>query len=205
MTNETVYHAMLEKAKLNIDHHTDSSLLYADSAIRIVRLSHIGDTALINLYAIKARSYQSMQKSDSVNVYLDLMQRVATANNDSLAMAEGYLLKGELEADNENVFVAEKYLLKSIPILARKGADVDLAQAYSLYGTMLSGRVEYKSAQTQFLKAYEIYKLLDWAKQEFVGEWRWQLVEISSERRPGRYIFYFESERDYLAFLLKCS
>jgi hypothetical protein len=47
--------------------------------------------------------------------------------------------------------------------------------------------------------------VLEWAKQEFIGEWRWQLVEVSSERRPGRYIFYFESERDYLAFLLKCS
>lgn len=50
-----------------------------------------------------------------------------------------------------------------------------------------------------------IESVLDWAKQEFIGEWRWQLVEVSSERRPGRYIFYFENERDYLAFLLKCS
>jgi hypothetical protein len=50
-----------------------------------------------------------------------------------------------------------------------------------------------------------IEPILDWAKQEFVGEWRWQLVEVSSTHRPGRYIFYFENERDYLAFLLKCS
>jgi hypothetical protein len=50
-----------------------------------------------------------------------------------------------------------------------------------------------------------IESVLDWSKQELIGEWRWQLVEVSSERRPGRYIFYFESERDYLAFLLKCS
>jgi len=50
-----------------------------------------------------------------------------------------------------------------------------------------------------------IESVLGWAKQELVGEWRWQLCEVSSERRPGRYIFYFDSERDYLAFLLKCS
>lgn len=50
-----------------------------------------------------------------------------------------------------------------------------------------------------------IETVLDWAKQEFTGEWRWQLVDVSSTHRPGRYIFYFESERDYLAFLLKCS
>ena len=45
--------------------------------------------------------------------------------------------------------------------------------------------------------------ILDWAKQEFVGEFRWQLVEVSSQNRPGRYIFYFDNERDYLAFVLK--
>lgn len=50
-----------------------------------------------------------------------------------------------------------------------------------------------------------IEQILDWSKKELLGEWRWQLVEISSQNRPGRYIFYFESERDYLAFLLKCS
>lgn len=47
--------------------------------------------------------------------------------------------------------------------------------------------------------------ILDWAKSEFVGEFRWQLCEVSSQHRPGRYIFYFDNERDYLAFLLKCS
>lgn len=50
-----------------------------------------------------------------------------------------------------------------------------------------------------------IESVLDWAKKELVGEWRWQLISVSSTNQPGRYIFYFESERDYLAFLLKCS
>jgi hypothetical protein len=50
-----------------------------------------------------------------------------------------------------------------------------------------------------------IETVLDWSKQELASDWRWQLVEVSSERRPGRYIFYFESERDYLSFLLKWS
>ena len=43
-----------------------------------------------------------------------------------------------------------------------------------------------------------IESVLDWAKKELVGEWRWQLVDVSSTSRPGRYIFYFENERDYL-------
>jgi hypothetical protein len=47
--------------------------------------------------------------------------------------------------------------------------------------------------------------VLDWCKEELTSEWRWQLIEVSSDRRPGRYIFYFDSERDCLAFTMKWS
>ena len=45
--------------------------------------------------------------------------------------------------------------------------------------------------------------VITWCKDELTGDWRWQLVEMSSHQQPGRYIFYFDSERDYFAFLLK--
>jgi hypothetical protein len=45
--------------------------------------------------------------------------------------------------------------------------------------------------------------ILDWCKLELEADWRWQLVEISTDQRPGRYIFYFDGERDFLAFVLK--
>ena len=45
--------------------------------------------------------------------------------------------------------------------------------------------------------------ILDWAKSELLSEWRWQLVDVSTDIRPGRYIFYFDSARDYCAFILK--
>lgn len=51
----------------------------------------------------------------------------------------------------------------------------------------------------------ELDRVLDWAKTELVGDWRWQLVDVSSDRRPGRYIFYFDSERDFFAFTLQWS
>jgi len=50
-----------------------------------------------------------------------------------------------------------------------------------------------------------IERVLDWCKSELTGEWRWQLLEVSSDIKPGRYIFYFDNERDYLAFLMKWS
>jgi hypothetical protein len=45
--------------------------------------------------------------------------------------------------------------------------------------------------------------MLTWCKNELEGDWRWQMVDMSSDIRPGRYIFYFDSERDCLAFTLK--
>ncbi|NBR26243.1 MAG: hypothetical protein EBU08_21150 [Micrococcales bacterium] len=63
-----------------------------------------------------------------------------------------------------------------------------------------------------FDHAHEIVKpfgviehVLNWCKVELRGEWRWQLLEMSSDIKPGRYIFYFDDERDYLAFLMKWS
>ena len=48
-----------------------------------------------------------------------------------------------------------------------------------------------------------IETVLNWCKSELRGEWRWQLLEMSSDRKPGRYCFFFDDERDYLAFVMK--
>ena len=63
-----------------------------------------------------------------------------------------------------------------------------------------------------FKHAFELIKIsgvidevLDWSKAEIANEWRWQLIESSSNTRPGRYIFYFDDSKDYLAFILKWS
>ena len=45
--------------------------------------------------------------------------------------------------------------------------------------------------------------IIAWCKDELVGEWRWQLISVSGADRPGRYCFFFDSERDCLAFTLK--
>jgi hypothetical protein len=48
----------------------------------------------------------------------------------------------------------------------------------------------------------QIDRIIDWCKTELVDEWRWQVVTTSSDRTPGRYIFYFDSDRDAAAFSL---
>lgn len=44
---------------------------------------------------------------------------------------------------------------------------------------------------------------LSWCKTECRAEWRWQMVEMSGQDKPGRYIFFFDSEADYLSFVMK--
>jgi hypothetical protein len=77
---------------------------------------------------------------------------------------------------------------------------------------MLEERVIDSRNRESFLYSREITKpfgeldrVIDWCKTELVGDWRWQLVDVSSDRRPGRYVFYFDSERDFFAFTLQWS
>jgi hypothetical protein len=48
----------------------------------------------------------------------------------------------------------------------------------------------------------QIDRVIEWCKTELTGDWRWQVVATSSDRAPGRYIFYFDSDRDAAAFAL---
>jgi hypothetical protein len=75
---------------------------------------------------------------------------------------------------------------------------------------MLKSPMQYMRDKDSFTHAQEISKefgvlehVLDWCKEELSADWRWQLLSVSSERQPGRYIFYFDSERDCLAFTMK--
>lgn len=45
--------------------------------------------------------------------------------------------------------------------------------------------------------------IIEWAKAELADEWRWQVIRTSSDQLPGSYIFYFDSESDYVAFTMK--
>ena len=49
----------------------------------------------------------------------------------------------------------------------------------------------------------DIDHILAWCKSELVETWRWQMLEMAAPTRPGRYIFFFDSERDCLAFTIK--
>jgi hypothetical protein len=70
-------------------------------------------------------------------------------------------------------------------------------------------QIDHRSRDS-FAHAREVVKgwgglepILDWCKTELEDDWRWQLIDMSSDICPGRYIFYFDSERDCVAFTIK--
>ena len=77
-------------------------------------------------------------------------------------------------------------------------------------GPLLTSPMDYMRDRDSFAHAKEIDKpfgviesVLDWCKEELIAEWRWQLILASTDTRPGRYCFFFDSERDCLAFTMK--
>jgi len=63
---------------------------------------------------------------------------------------------------------------------------------------------------SSFVRSVEIQRawggideVLSWCHEELAADWRWQVLEMSSDIKPGRYAFYFDSERDCCAFTLK--
>lgn len=74
----------------------------------------------------------------------------------------------------------------------------------TLYDDHVIRNAESFNHACEITKPYGVIEsVLAWCKSEMTEDWRWQMIEMSAERRPGRYIFYFDSERDYLAFTLK--
>lgn len=44
---------------------------------------------------------------------------------------------------------------------------------------------------------------LDWCKKELKKDWRWELIDVSTDQRPGCYNFYFDNEKEFLAFIMR--
>ena len=58
--------------------------------------------------------------------------------------------------------------------------------------------------QHEIVKPFgQLDSVLAWCKIELAGDWRWQLIEVSNDHQPGRYRFYFDSDRDCVAFMLQ--
>jgi hypothetical protein len=80
----------------------------------------------------------------------------------------------------------------------------------TLIGKTNLSAVHNTRSKESFRFALEIVKpwgglepILEWCKSELQQDWRWQMIDMSTDQRPGRYIFYFDGEQDCLAFTLK--
>jgi hypothetical protein len=72
---------------------------------------------------------------------------------------------------------------------------------------IIAQRVEQSFAHSiEISKTFGVIdSVIVWCKSEMQGDWRWQLIDTSSDQRPGRYMFYFDSAVDFFAFTMKWS
>ena len=61
----------------------------------------------------------------------------------------------------------------------------------------------FKHAKTIKKPNGTVGQIIDWCKQESKAKWCWQLVDLSTNDHDGEYIFYFDSDSDYVAFIIK--
>ena len=80
---------------------------------------------------------------------------------------------------------------------------MDTLTEFKEMGEFARDRDSFKHSQEIAKPFGTIELVLDWCKKELSGDWRWQLIEVSAAHKPGRYIFYFDQERDYFAFVIK--
>ena len=66
-------------------------------------------------------------------------------------------------------------------------------------------RESFRHAQEVIKPCGVLDDIIAWCKSECKQDWRWQLIDMSTDIKPGRYIFYFDSEQDYFAFYMKWS
>lgn len=60
--------------------------------------------------------------------------------------------------------------------------------------------------QSECLLPYgQLDSVLSWCRSECSAEWRWKMKESASDIKSGQYGFYFDSERDVVAFSLQWS
>ena len=71
------------------------------------------------------------------------------------------------------------------------------------FGSQIRQGESFRHARMIYKPYGELDRVLAWCRTELEDDWRWQMIEMSSDTRPGRYCFYFDSERDFVAFLLQ--
>jgi hypothetical protein len=81
--------------------------------------------------------------------------------------------------------------------------QIDHERALPIYGNFNRKKDSFSFAKEVTRPWGGLDPILSWCKSELQHDWRWQVVDMVNDRQPGRYIFYFDNERDYLAFVLK--
>lgn len=152
---------LLHRAEKYTASWPDSSLLYADSALKFAGNKELNDTLLIPVLLQKAKAFVNLGLYDSVTPMLLKARYMAISASDTALIALSSLRMGLFLRNQEQSSLAEKYVLEALQLFELLGDKNGIGNACDLYGNLLSDMGNYLQAHEYLMKAYGIFKQLD--------------------------------------------
>ena len=138
----------------------DSAILYADSAITMLRkMGNYNSDTLFTLIKIKATAFMNKGLFDSTVTMLDRIYAEAIDQKNSSLQIKTAILLGGFALDKDKLSIVEKYIPNVINMLDNQVDESDKAQAYNIYGAYLGVKGENNKAIEFSMKAYKIFEV----------------------------------------------
>jgi len=150
-----------QNAQRTVDSQPDSSLLYADSALRHLAKKGNFDTSFVAVALVKADAWLNKGVPDSAISILLRARTIAIGSYDTLAMANCAYKLGEILVEKEAFISAEKYIKEAETYYEKQKNDYKAAATYHLKSSFLIARGNNIDAQNYLMKASDIFKRLD--------------------------------------------
>lgn len=156
--DEKAFDTLRLKAGSLLNSHPDSTLLYADSAMRLLQQHAWNDTLRIALMQLKANAFINLGNGDSAKMNYENARSCAIFISDTMLQATIDLKLGTMMLDKGNLYASEKYLKEAVEIFEKGQNKEHKGEAYSLYGSLLSDRGDILKSQQYLFKAYACFE-----------------------------------------------
>lgn len=132
---------------------TDSLLYKTDNA-------SLDNYTLVKIYQLRQQAFSGLKKMDSVLYAGEKIRTYAAQIPDSLAIAKSLLLvKGDIEFKEQKKLLV--YLPSAIQTFSKNKMPFEEARLRANYGAILVQSGDFKLAQMQLLKAYDMMEQMD--------------------------------------------
>ena len=158
---DTRFNNLYTRAKLLLDTHPDSALIYADSAKYLAGQNIYSKGKLFSIANIQSMAWIEKGSQDSSNKILERNWLLANNHSDTISQARLAQQLGISYMNQGKYYLAEKFLGDAVNLYQLLGLDLLMANAEANYGAALLIRGEISKSQQHLLSAYKIFERLD--------------------------------------------